>query len=88
MVGGGGLAGGGMWGSGHVWGAMGTGVPTWVLVVCVTMQLLPLAVLVGAGYLVHRAVVGPGGDHTLEDSVSRMHVGTWSDEEYGRRREG
>ena len=76
---------GGMWGSGT--GTGGT-VPGWMFLVSAAMQLLFLAVLVGAGYLVYRAVVGSeDGDPALEELRLAYARGDIDDEEYERRRD-
>lgn len=79
---GGPMMGGGMWGMGGLDGTMGG----WFLVV--VSQLLFLAVLVGLGYLVYRALTGGNGaDPALEELRSAYARGELSDEEYERRRE-
>ncbi|MFT4947372.1 MAG: putative membrane protein [Natronomonas sp.] len=77
---------GGTWEHG-MWGASdGMG---WLFVVGVGMQLLFLALLVGAGYLGYRALTDPGAsrDPALEELRSAYARGELDDEEYERRRE-
>ena len=76
---------GGMWGHG-TWG--GT-VPGWMPLVAVLMQLLFVAAVIGAGYLLYRAVAGSDidGDRALEELRLAYARGEVSDEEYEQRRE-
>lgn len=64
---------GGMWDDGR-WGD-GT-MPGWMFIVGTLMQLLILAALVGAGYLLYRAIAGSksGSNQALENSGSRTLV--------------
>ncbi|MHC3438428.1 SHOCT domain-containing protein [Natrialbaceae archaeon A-gly3] len=77
----------GMWGGGHMWewnGAMGTGW-SWLL-----MWLIPLLVLVGAGYVLLRAVSGTDGretDAALEELRLAYARGDLTDEEFEQRRQ-
>lgn len=77
---------GGMWGD-HMWGA--GGVSGWMLVIGVGMQLLFLAVIVGAVYLGYRALTRQDGsaDPALEELRTAYARGDLSDEEFERRRE-
>ena len=72
----------GMWGDGAV-------TPGWLVVVWVGMRLVFLAALVGAVYLVYRAVTGGSGsaDRAMEELRVAYARGELSDEEYERRRE-
>jgi len=72
----------GMWGDGAV-------TPGWLVFVWVGMRLVFLAVLLGALYLVYRAVTGGGGstDRAMEELRVAYARGELSDEEYERRRE-
>ena len=76
---------GGMWG--HGWG--GTAAPSWLPLVAVLLQLLFVAAIVGAGYLLYRAVAGSDGDGdpALEELRLAYARGEMSDEEYEQRRE-
>jgi putative membrane protein len=77
---------GGMWG-GHMWGD-GT-VPGWMVLVGLLMQLLFIAAIVGAGYLVYRAVTtaDSGADQALEELRLAYARGDLTDEEYEQRKE-
>jgi len=77
---------GGMWGHG-TWG--GGTAPGWVPLVGVLMQLLFVAAIVGAGYLLYRAVAGSDADddRALEELRVAYARGEVSDEEYEQRRE-
>jgi putative membrane protein len=77
---------GGMWG-GHMW-RDGT-VPGWMVLVGLLMQLLFLAAIVGAGYLVYRAVTtaDSGTDRALEELRLAYARGDITDEEYEQRKE-
>ena len=77
---------GGMWG-GHMWGD-GT-VPGWMVLVGLLMQLLFLAAIVGAGYLVYRAVTtaDSGTDRALEELRLAYARGDLTDEEYEQRKD-
>ena len=77
---------GGMWG-GHMWGD-GT-APGWMVLVGLLMQLLFLAVIVGAGYLIYRAVTTADGgtDQALEELRLAYARGDLTDEEYAERKE-
>lgn len=80
------MMGGGMWGGG-MWGD-GTTAPGWMFLVGVVGQLLFLAVLVGGGYLLYRAVTRDGdGDPALEELRLAYARGDLSEEEYETRRE-
>lgn len=85
--------GGGMWGPMHDgWMMDGTMAGTgsgWWLLLAALWRLLILAVVVGGGYLLYRAVVGDGADtdtaiRELRNAYAR---GDLSEEEYERRRE-
>jgi len=71
----------GMWGGGAM--------PGWMLLVGVLMQLLFLAAIVGAGYLLYRAAAGSDGDddRALEELRVAYARGELSDEEYEQRRD-
>jgi putative membrane protein len=77
---------GGAWG-GHMWGD-GT-VPGWMALVGLLMQLLVLAAVVGAGYLVYRAVTTADSesDQALEELRLAYARGDLTDEEYEQRRD-
>jgi len=77
---------GGMWG-GHMWGD-GT-VPGWMVLVGLLMQLLFLAVIVGAGYLIYRAVATANSetDQALEELRLAYARGDLTDDEYEQRKE-
>ena len=77
---------GGMWG-GHMW-RDGT-VPGWMVLVGLLMQLLFLAAIVGAGYLVYRAVTtaDSGTDRALEELRLAYARGDLTDEEYEQRKD-
>lgn len=80
----GGTGGPGMWG--FMMGDGGT-APGWLLAVGIVSQLLLLAVLVGAGYLLYRAVVGTGGrDHAMEELRVAYARGDLTDEEFESRK--
>jgi putative membrane protein len=78
---------GGAWDHG-MWGA-GDGVSGWMFVVGVVMQLLFLALLVGAVYLGYKALTSSGGstDPAMEELRSAYARGELDDEEFERRRE-
>lgn len=78
---------GGDWGHG-MWGAS-DGMPGWVFVVGAVMQLLFLALLVGAGYLGYRALTArsESTDPALEELRSAYARGELDDEEFERRRD-
>lgn len=71
----------GMWGGGTM--------PGWMLLVGVLMQLLFLAAIVVAGYLLYRAVAGSDddADRALEELRVAYARGELSDEEYEQRRD-
>ncbi|MUW14148.1 SHOCT domain-containing protein [Halorubrum sp. CBA1125] len=77
---------GGMWG-GHMWGD-GT-VPGWMVLVGLLMQLLFIAAIVGAGYLIYRAVAtsNSGTDQALEELRLAYVRGDLTDDEYEQRKE-
>ncbi|RNJ22698.1 MULTISPECIES: SHOCT domain-containing protein [Haloarculaceae] len=77
---------GGMWG-GHMWGD-GT-VPGWMVLVGLLMQLLFIAAIVGAGYLIYRAVAtsNSGTDQALEELRLAYARGDLTDDEYEQRKE-
>ncbi|MFT4946272.1 MAG: putative membrane protein [Natronomonas sp.] len=77
----GGTSGGGMWDGG--------GMPGWLFLVGLVMQLLVLAALVGGGYLIYRALTGreDTSDQALEELRLAYARGELSDEEYEHRRE-
>jgi putative membrane protein len=76
---------GGMWGGG-MWGNGGT--PTWLMGLGVIVQLVFLAVVVGVGYLVYRAVTGAAGpDRATQELRLAYARGDLSDEEYEQRRD-
>ncbi|WP_408956720.1 SHOCT domain-containing protein [Natrinema sp. 74] len=75
---------GGTWGHG-MWGG-GTGAG-WMALVAVAMQLAFLIAIVGGGYLLYRAIAGPGGnDRALEELRVAYARGDLSEEEYEQRR--
>lgn len=76
---------GGMWGTGMA--ADGT-VPGWLSLFGAVIQLLFLAVLLGGGYLVYRALAGTADDddRALEELRVAYARGEMTDEEYERRR--
>ena len=78
---------GGAWDHG-MWGAS-DGASGWMFVVGVGMQLLFLALLVGAGYLGYRALSGSGGstDPAMDELRSAYARGDLDDEEFERRRD-
>ena len=79
----------GMWGGGHMWnGGMwdGTGA-TWMWLL---MWLVPLLILLGAGYLLYGAISDSGGrrtDPAIEELRAAYARGELSDEEFEQRRE-
>ena len=79
----------GMWGGGHMWnGGMwdGTGA-TWMWIL---MWVIFLAIIVGVGYLLYRAVQSPassGTDPAIEELRNAYARGEISDEEFEKRRE-
>ncbi len=79
----------GMWGWGHMWnGGMwdGTGA-TWMWLL---MWLLPLALVIGLGYLLYRGIRRPLSretDPALEELRIAYAKGELSEEEYETRRE-
>ncbi|ELZ19233.1 SHOCT domain-containing protein [Natrinema limicola] len=77
---------GGMWGHG-TWG--GGTAPGWLPLASVLLQLLFVAAIVGAGYLLYRVVAGSsdGSDGALEELRLAYARGELSDEEYEQRRE-
>jgi len=77
---------GGTWG-GHMW-RDGT-VPGWMFLVGLLVQLLFLAAVVGAGYLIYRALTDSesGADRALEELRLAYARGDLTDEEYERRKE-
>jgi putative membrane protein len=77
---------GGMWGD-HMWG--GGEASGWMLLISVGMQLLFLAIILGAIYFGYRAVTTQDGssDPALEELRMAYARGDLSDEEYERRRE-
>ena len=77
---------GGMWG-GHMWGD-GT-VPGWMVLAGLLMQLLFLAAIVGAGYLIYRAVATTNSetDQALEELRLAYARGDLTDDEYEQRKE-
>jgi putative membrane protein len=85
LFGGGPMMGGGMWSPGMRGG--GT-IPGWAIAAGFVMQLLFLAVIVGAGYLLYRAVVGrsAGRDPALEELRRAYARGDLDQEEYESRR--
>jgi putative membrane protein len=76
----GGMWGGGMWGDGTV--------PGWMSVVGIVIPLLFLAVLVGGGYLVYRAVTDSraDSDQALEELRLAYARGDLTEDEYEQRR--
>ncbi|WP_254521628.1 SHOCT domain-containing protein [Natrinema caseinilyticum] len=75
---------GGTWGHG-MWG--GGTAPGWMALVAVLMQLLFVAVIVGAGYALYRALAGGDDtDRALEELRLAYARGDLSDEEYEQRR--
>jgi putative membrane protein len=77
---------GGAWDHG-IWGAS-AGASDWVFVVGLGMQLLFLALLVGAGYLGYRALTSSDGstDSAKEELRSAYARGDLDGEEFERRR--
>lgn len=77
---------GGMWGS-SLW-VDGT-ISGWMIVFAAVMRLLFLALIIGAGYLVFRAITGTDGDsdRALEELRLAYARGDLDDEEYEQRRE-
>lgn len=77
----------GMWGGEHMWGWSGsTGVGGAMIV----MWLVPLAVLLGLGYLLYRGLVASSSGHSdraLEELRVAYARGELSDEEFEQRRE-
>lgn len=84
----------GMWGGGHMWnggmwnGGMwdGTGA-TWMWI---GMWVIVLAIIVGIGYLLYRAVQSPTSSETdpaIEELRNAYARGEISDEEFEKRRE-
>jgi len=78
---------GGVWEHG-MWGPT-DGVPGWLLVVGLAIQVLFLALLVGAGYLGYRALSAGGGsaDPALAELRAAYARGDLDDEEFERRRD-
>jgi putative membrane protein len=76
---------GGMWG-GHIWGD-GT-VPGWMVLVGPLMQLLFIAAIVGAGYLIYRSMTDSDGstDQALEELRLAYARGDLTDDEYEQRK--
>jgi putative membrane protein len=76
---------GGMWGGG-MWGDGTTG---WMFIAGIVMQLLFLAVLLGGGYLVYRAIASSENDsnQALEELRVAYARGNLTDDEYEQRRE-
>ncbi|WP_254532083.1 SHOCT domain-containing protein [Natrinema gelatinilyticum] len=75
---------GGAWGYG-MWGD-GT-APGWMMLVAVLMQLLFVAVIVGAGYFLYRALAGGDDtDRALEELRRAYARGDLSHDEYEQRR--
>lgn len=75
---------------GGMWGGMWDGAMSgWLFAVGIVVQLLFLAAVVGAGYLIYRAVAGGerGSDRALEELRLAYARGDLTDEEYERRRE-
>lgn len=72
---------GGMWGTDQI--------PRWMFAFGAVMQLLFLVAIVGAGYLIYRAVVGSPQrtDPALEELRVAYARGDLSDEEFEQRRE-
>ncbi|GAA0662923.1 SHOCT domain-containing protein [Natronoarchaeum mannanilyticum] len=89
------VMGGGMMGFGPMMGAWEHGMwgggtmPIWMLLVGVVMQLLFLAAIVGAVYLLYRAVAGSDddADRALEELRIAYARGELTDEEYEQRRD-
>lgn len=71
----------GMWGGGTISG--------WMLIVSIVMQLLFLVGIIGAGYLIYRAVTSTDddADPVLEEIRLAYARGDLTDEEYEQRRE-
>jgi putative membrane protein len=78
---------GGAWDHG-MWGA-GDGMSGWMFVVGAGLQLLFLALLVGAGYLGYKALRSSGGstDPAMEELRTAYARGELDDDEFERRRE-
>jgi putative membrane protein len=71
---------GGMWGTGQP--------PGWMVLAGVVVRLVGLAVVVGVGYLLYRALAdGDESDQALEELRLAYARGDLSDEEYEQRRE-
>ena len=77
---------GGMWGTG-MWGV--DGMSGWMLITGLGMQLLVVAIIVGAIYLGYRAVTGrdDSTDPAVEELRAAYACGELSDDEYERRRD-
>lgn len=77
----GGMWGSGMWGDGRMTG--------WMFIAGIVMQLLFLAVLIGGGYLIYRAIRSSDSDsdQALEELRLAYARGELTDEEYEQRRE-
>lgn len=76
----------GLWGGGHMWDGNATGAG-WMTMIL--LWLLPLAVVLGLGYLLYRGLVGSGGretDPALEELRVAYARGELSDEEFEERR--
>lgn len=71
-----------------MWGT-GDAAPGWAVVLAVALRLLFLAVLVGGGYLLYRALTGQGDttDPAIEELRTAYARGDLSEEEFERRRE-
>ena len=78
---GGTMMGGGMWGQ---W--RGT-VPGWMVLVGTLSRLVVVVMLVGAAYLLYRAVTDEDADDALEELRRAYARGQLTDEEYERRRD-
>ncbi|AGB15008.1 putative membrane protein [Halovivax ruber XH-70] len=75
----------GVWGD-HMWG---TGPSAWMFIIGIGMQLLFLALVIGALYLGYQALPGQeeSTDPALDELRSAYARGDLSDEEYERRLE-
>jgi len=77
----GGPWGGGTWGDGPI--------PSWMLATGLAMQVLFLVALLGAGYLIYRAITGndTDSDRAFEELRLAYARGELTDEEYEQRKD-